>query len=114
MNRSHGPLVAQHSITPDGGELLRASVSGAAIAGSWAAIYEAIRVRNNEITAEEAVRITVGSAAVGAGAGAVAQIASHVARSIPLLGLAALAAGVVYFASTSPGSAPASVKDDIS
>lgn len=105
---------AQHggpqAVVPAGGDILRAGVSGAAIAGTWTAIYEAMRVRNNEITTEEAVRTTAASAAIGAGAGAVAHVASQAARSVPILGLAALAAVVLYL--MSPARKPASAEPD--
>lgn len=112
MNKLSGLRPAPNAAIPNAGEILRASASGAAIAGTWTAIYETMRVRNKEITAEEAIRYTANSAAVGAGAGAVAHIASQVARNIPLLGLAALAAGVVYIASTSHQAGPVPAKAD--
>ena len=92
---------------PSGDQIIRASVSGAAIAGAWTGVYEAIRVRNDEITAEEALRATASSAAIGAGAGAIAVVASHVARSMPLLGLAARAASALYLASSAKKPTPA-------
>ena len=81
-------------LLPSAGQVARAGASGAAIAGAWTGVNEAMRVSNGEITTDEAVRTTVNSAAIGAAAGAVAQIASHVARSLPPFGLAVLAFGV--------------------
>lgn len=103
MTTSHNPPVAHPHPLPDTGEVVRAGVSAAAITGVWTGIQQSIRVRDGEITTPEAVRATANSAAVGAAAGVVAQIASHAARSVPLLGLAALAVGVgaIYFANVS-------------
>ncbi len=101
MNNSNGAALPPNGAIPPTGEILRAGASGAAIAGTWTAIYETVRVRNNEITADEAIQATAKSAVVGAGAGAVAHLASHIARSVPMIGLAALAIGAVYFASAS-------------
>lgn len=114
MTKSTSPAAASQSVVPNGSQILRAGVSGAAIAGTWTAIYETMRVRNNEITTEEAIRTTATSAAIGAGAGAVAHIASHVARGVPILGLAAVAAIVLYLASTSTKPASAEAKRDAS
>ncbi|OLS42340.1 hypothetical protein BV509_20675 [Rhodovulum sulfidophilum] len=77
---------------------MQAGLTGAAIAGTWTGMYELVRVRNKETTGREALRATANSAAIGAGAGAVAHVVSHVARSVPILGLAVLAAGVLYAA----------------
>lgn len=89
-------------IVPSGGAVVRAGLSGAAIAGAWTGIHEAIRVRNGEISSEEAVRTTLNSAAIGAGAGTVATVVGHVARSMPLLALAGAAVGLVYLANQAP------------
>ncbi|MBN9673485.1 hypothetical protein [Roseibium aggregatum] len=90
-------------------EVVRAGLSGAAITGTWTGINEAIRFRNKETTGDEALRATANSAAIGAAAGAVAQIASHFARSVPLFGLAVVAAGVgaYYIANSSKNAAQA-------
>lgn len=100
------------SVVPSGNQIFRAGVSGAAIAGTWTAIYETMRVRNNEITAEEAIRTTATSAAIGAGAGAVAHIAAHLARGVPILGLGAVAALVLYLVSTPKKPASAAKERD--
>lgn len=92
---------------PSGAEVLRAGANGAAIAGTWTAIYEGVRLRGGEVSADEAIRATASSAAIGAGAGAVTHIASNLARRVPILGLAALALGVVYFTHASTRPAPA-------
>lgn len=84
-------------VLPNGGDLLKAGASGAAIAGTWTAIGEVMRVRNGDATPEEAVRTTANSVAIGAGAGAIAHVVSHAARQIPLLGLAAVAAAVLIY-----------------
>lgn len=86
------------SIFPNGGDLAKAAASGAAIAGTWTAINEVMRVRHGEASPEEAVRTTASSVAVGAGAGAIAHVVSHAARQMPLLGLAAIAAAVLIYA----------------
>lgn len=88
-------------LMPSGTQILRAGVNGAAITGAWTAINEGIRVRNGQTTTDAAMRATANSAAIGAGAGAVATLAAHLARNAPVLGLVALAAGVLYFARSS-------------
>lgn len=100
MKSSQTLPVARAGLLPSAGQVARAGASGAAIAGAWTGVNEAMRASNGEITTEEAMRTTVNSAAIGAAAGAVAQIASHVARSLPPVGLAVLAFGVgaLYFA----------------
>ncbi|KPQ22185.1 MAG: hypothetical protein HLUCCA24_00445 [Rhodobacteraceae bacterium HLUCCA24] len=99
-------------IVPSGGAVLRAGLSGAAIAGVWTGIYETIRVRNGEIGSEEAVRTTLNSAVIGAGAGTVATVVGHVARSMPLLALAGAAVGLIYLANQSPKAATATTAED--
>ncbi|PTQ71889.1 hypothetical protein [Celeribacter persicus] len=98
----------QPGTLPDASQIMRSGVNGAAITGAWTAINETIRVRNGEITTEEAVKATANSAAIGAGAGAVASVASHIARSIPLssLALIALGAGVLYLSKQSKKTTP--------
>lgn len=98
-------------ILPGGGAVMRAGFSGAAIAGAWTGIYEAVRVRNGEISSEDAVRTTLNSAAIGAGAGTVATVVGHVARSMPLLALAGAAVGLIYLANQS-AKAPAETTGD--
>lgn len=86
------------ALLPTTTQIVRAGVNGAAITGAWTAINEIIRPRNDQTSADAAMRATASSAAIGAGAGAVAALTSHVARNAPVLGLVALAAGVLYFA----------------
>lgn len=88
-------------LAPSGSQILRAGVSGAAIAATWTGIYEIMRVRAGETTPQEAMRATASSALIGAGAGAITNVVANVARSVPILGLAALAVGALYFASKS-------------
>ena len=87
--------------------ILRAGASGAAIAGTWTGVHEAVRVRNREASVDEAVRATAGSAAVGAAAGAEAQVATHVARRVPLAGLAVVAIGLGALYLSQSGKRPA-------
>ncbi|TKD14468.1 hypothetical protein FBT96_18260 [Rhodobacter capsulatus] len=94
-------------LMPSTTQIVRAGMNGAAITGAWTAINEGIRVRNGQTTTDAAMRATANSAAIGAGAGAVATLASHLARNAPVLGLVALAAGVLYFANSSRKPAPA-------
>ena len=94
-------------LMPSTTQIVRAGVNGAAITGAWTAINEGIRVRNGQTTTDAAMRATANSAAIGAGAGAVATLATHLARNAPMLGLVALAAGVLYFAHSSRKPAPA-------
>lgn len=113
MTSSRLPATRRTALVPSAGQIARAGASGAAIAGAWTGVNEAMRARNGEITADEVVRTTVNSAAIGAAAGAVAQIASHMARSLPPVGLALLAFGVgaMYFANQRKPD-PASAPDD--
>jgi uncharacterized membrane protein YfcA len=108
MKAPQTPAVQEATLLPTAGQVARAGVSGAAIAGAWTGVNEAIRARNGEMTTDEAIRTTVNSAAIGAGAGAVAQIASHVARALPPFGLAVVAIGVaaLYFANQRKPEAP--------
>ncbi len=96
---------------PASGDVLRAGMNGAAIAGAWTGIYEVMRVRNGETSSDEAVRATATSAAIGAGAGAVANVVAHVARNVPMLGLAAIAAGALIYA-TQPKKAASVAKEE--
>jgi hypothetical protein len=115
MTTRHAQIARQTAATgqtgllPSAGQVARAGASGAAIAGAWTGINETIRARNGEIETDEAVRTTVDSAAIGAAAGAVASVASHVARSLPPLGLALLALGVgaLYISNARRPAAPA-------
>lgn len=106
------PAQTQQRVLPAGNQIVRAGLSGAAVAGTWTGIYEAMRVRNGEIGTDEAVRTTVNSVAIGAGAGAVAQVVGQVARSIPLLALAVAAAGVLYLANQPKRTEPAEGPED--
>ncbi|KGJ06662.1 hypothetical protein SAMN04487972_102294 [Paracoccus halophilus] len=83
---------------PGADALLRAGLSGAAIAGTWAGIHESGRLRNGDIASDEAVQATLNSAMIGAGAAVVAQVVGHAARAVPLLALAVAAGGVLYLA----------------
>ncbi len=107
QNKTFSATAPQAGMFPATDTIVRAGLNGAAITGAWTAINEVIRLRNNEITADEALRSTGNSAAIGAGAGAVATIASHVARNAPVLGLALLAAGVFFFANRAKKAAEA-------
>lgn len=102
MSRHLPVPVLPQRIVPAGNQIVRAGLSGAAIAGTWTGIYEAMRVRNDEIGTDEAIQTTLNSVAIGAGAGAVAQVVGQVARSVPLLALAVAAAGVLYLANQQP------------
>ncbi|MGD9919027.1 MAG: hypothetical protein AB7U46_13495 [Paenirhodobacter sp.] len=90
--------VSDTGTLPTTDEVIRAGINGAAIAAAWTAASEVMRVRNGECTTQEALQTTVNSAVIGAGAGAVASAASHVARAMPIWGLAlvVLGAGAVY------------------
>ncbi|MEM1312948.1 MAG: hypothetical protein AAGI51_00225 [Pseudomonadota bacterium] len=104
------PSVRRTAVQPTpltGGDVVRAGLSGAAIAGVWTGIYETMRVRNGEIDSQEAIRTTMSSTAIGAGAGAVATIVGHVARGMPVLALAGAAAGLIYLANQSAGASSA-------
>ena len=54
---------------PAGSYFLRAGAAGAMVAGAWTAYSEVPRVRDREITSEEALSRVLKNAALGAGAG---------------------------------------------
>lgn len=90
-----------HQVMPSGAYLVRAGAAGAMVAGGWTAFSDVLRVRNHEITSQEAISRAVKNAALGAGAGAFIGAASHLARTYPLMGVAAVlaaGAGALYVA----------------
>ena len=97
MKQSSNSASNPTGMVPNGADLLKAGASGAAIAGTWTAISEAKRVRAGEATPADAVRATANSAAIGLGAGTVAHLVSHAVRQMPFLGLAMVAAAVVFY-----------------
>lgn len=86
---------------PAGSYFLRAGAAGAMVAGAWTAYSEVPRVRDREITSEEAMSRVLKNAALGAGAGVVIGAAAHLAKTHPLTGVAAVlaaGAGALYLA----------------
>jgi hypothetical protein len=88
-----GPGIRQY--VPPGGYLLHVGAVGAMAGGGWAAFSDISRVRNQQISRNEAISHTVTNAAIGAGAGLVVGAAAYLARHHPLAGtVAVLAVGV--------------------
>ena len=89
---------------PSGPYLLGAGATGAMVAGGWTALSDVLRVRDQEITSEEAITHAIRNAALGAGAGVLIGAAAHLARAYPLTGVAAVlavGAGALYLAGRS-------------
>lgn len=86
---------------PSGPYFLRAGAAGAMVAGGWTAFSDVLRVRDQEITSQEAISHVVRNAALGAGAGVLIGAAAHLARAYPVTGVAAVlavGAGALYLA----------------
>lgn len=80
------------------------------IAGGWAAVTDLRRMREGELTRDEAIKHTVTNAAIGAGAGVLAGTAAHLVRNHPLTGVAvvlAVGAGALYMAGQEKANEPA-------
>ncbi|ODR95267.1 hypothetical protein AUC70_06140 [Methyloceanibacter stevinii] len=94
---------------PAGPYLLRTGATGAMIAGGWAAVTDLRRMREGEISRDEAIKHTVTNAAIGAGAGVLVGTAAHLARNHPLAGVAvvlAAGAGALYLAGQEKSEGP--------
>lgn len=83
---------AARSILPSVSSVVQAGAFGAALGGMTTGVMEMARVKQGEITTEEAIRNVVKSSAQGAATMAVASVASQVVRSHPVFGFIALAA----------------------
>ena len=79
LERSGGHGVG--CFVPAGSYFLRAGAAGAMVAGAWTAYSEVPRVRDREITSEEAMSRVLKNAALGAGAGVVIGAAAHPAHA---------------------------------
>ncbi len=81
---------------PHGSYLLTAGAAGAMFGGGWTALTGTTRVRDREISREEAIARMVKNAAIGAGAGVLIGTAAHFAKAYPLSTVTVvLAAGAV-------------------
>ncbi len=80
------------SMLPSPGAVLQAGAFGAALGGITAGVTETARVKQGEITTDEAVSNVIKSTGQSAVTMIVASVAGQVVRSHPLIGLAALAA----------------------
>ena len=86
---------------PSGQYFLRAGAAGAMVAGGWTAFSDVLRVRDQEITSQEAISRAIRNAALGAGAGVLIGASAHLARAYPVTGVAAVlavGAGALYLA----------------
>lgn len=110
--RFTGPGVVEQearSILPSVGTIVQAGAFGAALGGMTTGVMEMARVKQGEITSDEAIRNVVKSSAQGAATMAVASVASQVVRSHPVFGIIALAAaGIGAFVILSGANANAS------
>ena len=79
------------SILPSIGSVVQAGAFGAALGGMTAGVAEMARVRQGEITTEQAMENVVKSSAQSAATMAVASVAAQVVRSHPVFGFVALA-----------------------
>ncbi len=80
------------SILPSASSVVQAGAFGAALGGMTTGVMEMARVKNGEITTDEAIQNVVKSSARSAATMAVASVASQVVRSHPVFGFIALAA----------------------
>ncbi|MEG6508989.1 hypothetical protein V6C03_08395 [Methyloligella sp. 2.7D] len=86
---------------PAGPMLVRSAAAGAMIAGGWTAVTDLRRMRDDEISRDEAIKHTLCNTAFGAGAGVLLGSAAHLARNYPLAGVAVVLAagsGALYLA----------------
>ncbi len=90
------------SLLPGAGSVVQAGAFGAALGGMTTGVAEMARVRQGQISTEEATRNVVRSSAQGAATMAVAAVAGQLVRSHPMFSFIALAAaGIGAFAALS-------------
>ena len=80
------------SVLPSMSSVVQAGAFGAALGGVTTGVQEMARVKQGEITTDEALENVVKSSAQGATTMAVASVAAQVVRSHPVFGFIALAA----------------------
>ena len=80
------------SLLPNIGSVVQAGAFGAALGGMTAGVTEIGRVRQGEITSEQAMENMVKSSAQSAATMAVASVAAQMVRAHPVVGFLALAA----------------------
>lgn len=80
------------SILPRASTVIQAGAFGATLGGVTAGVSEIARVKQGEITTDQAIENVVKSSAQGAATMAVATVAAQVVRSHPVFGFVALAA----------------------
>ncbi len=88
------PLVEAEaqSLLPRASSVLQAGAFGATLGGLSTGVMELARVRQGQITRQQALENVVKSSAQGAATMAVASVASQMVRAHPLFSVAALAA----------------------
>ena len=92
------------SVLPSMSSVVQAGAFGAALGGVTTGVQEMARVKQGEITTDEAIENVVKSSAQGATTMAVASVAAQVVRSHPVFGFIALAAaGIGAFVLLSGG-----------
>ncbi|MCB9959728.1 MAG: hypothetical protein H6843_14120 [Rhodospirillaceae bacterium] len=98
--RGYNEIVSQDAL-PLGTQLLRAGATGAMVGGGLSVAGDLARVRDQQISRDEAVSRAARKAAMGASAGVAVSLAARVARRHPVTGLAAVlafGAGALYLA----------------
>ena len=79
-------------ILPTGDAIMKAGAFGAILGVAVGGVASYARMRAGEITQDEAIKETLASGARNAATMAVASVASHVVRTNPVIGFAALGA----------------------
>lgn len=102
----------QEAALPSAGTVLQAGAFGAALGGVTTGLADTVRLRDGEITRDEAVRDVAKASLSGAASMAVAATAAHVARARPVLGLGLLAvAGLGLLISSKKKKKPATAAE---
>lgn len=86
------PLKEAGSLRPTVVSIVQAGAFGAALGGMSAGVAELARVKQGEISSDQAVRNVMRSSAQGAATMAVASLAGQVVRAHPVIGVLVLAA----------------------
>lgn len=83
---------AKRTLLPSVASVVQAGAFGAALGGIGTGVSELARVKQGEISSDEAIRNIVKSSAQGATTMAVASVAGHMVRAHPVVGIVVLAA----------------------
>lgn len=91
----HDGSMQRSPILPNPGSVIQSGAFGAALGGMSAGVMEMARVKNGEISPDEAIRNVAKNSAQSAATMAVATVAAQIVRSRPIFGFIALAAAGV-------------------